>query len=117
MNDKGRLRVYGSASDISPLSIIGLENGVHYRYVTGIKSARNGEFVIEQLLINLDAGKEVARYVTTVTGAWITSDYVSGSIVMYGRYNVAITLDKIYAVYTNVSDINAIDKVSEALGA
>lgn len=116
VNDKGRLRVYGSSSDISPLSIIGLENGVHYRYVTGIKSARNGEFVIEQLLINLDTGKEVVRYVTTVTGAWITSDYVSGSIVMYGRYNVAITLDKIYAVYTNVSDINAIDKVSEALG-
>ena len=41
----------------------------------------------------------------------------SGNIVMYSRYNVAITLDKIYAVYEGVSDIYAIDKVSEGLNA
>ena len=115
VNNMGRLKVYGSSSDISPLSILGLQNGVHYRYVTGIKSAKNGELVFEQLLINLDTGGKVVYYETVIKGAWITSDYTSGNIVMYGRYNVAITLDKIYAVYANVSDIYAIDKVSESL--
>ncbi len=100
----------------SPLSINGLVDGVHYRYVIGIKSARAGHFVVEQLLINLDTNEEVVRYVTDIKGDWITEDYISGNIVMYGRYNYAITLDKIYAAYTNVSDINSIDKVSEILG-
>ena len=118
VNNLGRFgTVYGSAAEPSPLSIRGLEDGVHYRYVIGIKSAQSGKFVIEQLLINLDTNTEAAHYETTITGAWITADYISGNIVMYGRYNVAITLDKIYAVYQGVSDINAIDKVSEAIGA
>lgn len=118
VNNLGRFAtVYGSAAEPSPLSIRGLEDGVHYRYVIGIKSAQSGKFVIEQLLINLDTNTEAAHYETTITGAWITADYISGNIVMYGRYNVAITLDKIYAVYQGVSDINAIDKVSEAIGA
>lgn len=118
VNNLGRLdKVYGSASDPSPLSINGLVDGVHYRYVIGIKSAQNGSFVLQQLLLDLDTNKEVVRYETTISRGWVTEDYISGNIVMYGRYNVAITLDNIYAVYENVSDINAIDKVSEVLGA
>ena len=117
VNNQGRLGVHGSGSDPSPLSINGLVDGVHYRYVIGIKSAQSGKFVIEQLLVNLDTNTEVVRYETTITGGWITADYISGNIVMYSRYNVAITLDKIYAVYEDVSDIYAIDKVSEVLGA
>ena len=118
VNNLGRFGiVHGSADNPSPLSIRGLEDGVHYRYVIGIKSAQSGRFVIEQLLINLDTNTEAAHYETAITGSWITADFISGNIVMYGRYNVAITLDKIYAVYENVSDINGIDKVAEALGA
>ena len=121
VNNQGRLKSYGRGVDSdpnpSPLSINGLVDGVHYRYVAGIKSAKIGELVIELLLINLDTNTEEVRYETTLTGSWITADYISGNIVMYGRYNVAITLDKIYAVYENVSDIYAIDKVSEVLGA
>ena len=118
VNNFGRFpTVHGSADNPSPLSIRGLEDGVHYRYVIGIKSAQSGRFVIEQLLINLDTNTEAAHYETAITGSWITADFISGNIVMYGRYNVAITLDKIYAVYENVSDINGIDKVAEALGA
>ena len=118
VNNLGRFGiVHGSADEPSPLSIRGLKDGVHYRYVVGIKSAQSGKFVLEQLLINLDTNTEEARYETTVTGKWITSDYITGNIVMYGRYNVAITLDKIYAVYENVDNINAIDKVSEVFGA
>jgi hypothetical protein len=117
INNNGRLGVYGSSSEPSPLSINGLVDGVHYRYVIGIKSAQNGRFVIEQLLINLDTNTEAVRYETTISGSWITADYISGNIVMYSRYNVAITLDKIYAVYEGVSDIYAIDKVSEGLNA
>lgn len=52
-----------------------------------------------------------------IGNAAFTDEYLSGNIVMYGRYNEAITLDKIYAVYENVSDINAIDKVSEIVNA
>ena len=118
VNNRGRFgTVYGSADSPSPLSIRGLEDGVHYRYVIGIKSAQSGKFILEQLLINLDTNTEAAHYETTITGSWITADYISGNIVMYGRYNVAITLDKIYALYQGVSDINGIDKVSEVLGA
>ena len=90
----------------SPFSIKGLEDGVHYRYVIGIRSDKKCEL----LLINLDTNTKVMEITSNV------SMNGNGSIVMYGRYNVAITLDKIYAVYENVSDINAIDKVSEVLG-
>ena len=108
---------YQTANPVnSPLSINGLEEGVHYRYVVGIKSAQAGQLVVEQLLINLDNNTEVVKYETRITGNWITEDYISGNIVMYGRYNTAITIDKIYAVYTGVSDIKSIDKVSEILG-
>ncbi len=121
VDDQGRIGPqygYGAGGSTvnSPLSINGLVDGVHYRYVIGIKEAVAGsKIVLQQLLINLDTKEEAARYETTFTGDWITADYISGNIVMYGRYNVAITLDKIYAVYENVSDIYAIDKVSEVL--
>lgn len=118
LNNLGRLLVVdGSATEPSPLSIRGLEDGVHYRYVAGIKSATMGRVVIELLLINLDTNTEVVHYEKSISGGWLTADYISGNIVMYGGYNVATALDKIYAVYENVSDIDTIDKVSEALGA
>jgi hypothetical protein len=99
----------------SPMSVNGLVDGVHYRYVVGIKSAKAGEIVLQQLLINLDTNTEEVRYETKFTGSWITEDYISGNIVMYSRYNVNTTLDKIYPVYSNVTDINNIDKVNEGL--
>lgn len=108
---------YTTANPIaSPLSVNGLVDGVHYRYVIGIKSAAVGRIVLDQILINLDTAEKVVSYETTITGSWLTADYISGNIVMYGRYNTAITLDKIYAVYENVSDAYAIDKVKEVLG-
>ena len=118
VNNLGRLLVVDGSADVpSPLSLRGLEDGVHYRYVAGIKSATAGKVVIELLLINLDTNAEVVRYEKSISGSWITADHISGNIVMYSRYNVAITLDKIYAIYQDVSDIYAIDKVSEVLGA
>ena len=103
----------------SPLSIRGLEDGVHYRYVVGIKSAyvdgANVKVTLELLLINLDTNEEVVRYNTAAHIVLKNMQAVSGNIVMYGRYNTGITLDKIYALYTGVSDINAIDKVAEVL--
>ncbi|MBQ8429366.1 MAG: hypothetical protein IJX30_04660 [Clostridia bacterium] len=115
----GRFSNYGYQTNSpinSPLSINGLEDGVHYRYIAGIKSAKAGEIVIELLLINLDTSKEVVRYETKITGDWITADYISGSIVMYSRYNQAITLDKIYKVYTGVSSAYDIDLVKTVIG-
>ena len=103
----------------SPLSINGLVEGTHYRYVIGIKSATPNGIVLDIMLLNLDENTKVVEYLNTSIGksGGYTNDYLSGNIVMYGRYNAAITLDKIYAVYENVSDINAIDKVSEVLNA
>ena len=106
---------FGSAADPSPLSIRGLADGVHYRYVAGVKEAQVGKVVIELLLINLDENKVVVRYEKELNDTAFTAEYCSGSIVMYGRYNAAITLDKIYSVYQNVSDIYEIDVVVEAL--
>ena len=101
----------------SPLSIRGLEDGVHYRYVAGIKSAAAGKIVLELLLINLDTKTEVVHYEVNISGNWITDEYLShANIVMYGRFNEAITLDKVYAVYENIGTVYAIDKVAEAIG-
>ena len=99
----------------SPLSINGLEDGVHYRYVAGIKSAQTGKFTVELLLINLDTNAEVVRYETDISGSWITASYLNGNIVMYGRYNTAITLDKVYPAYTGVSSAYNIDLVKSAI--
>ena len=116
----GRVGVqYGYKTDNpvnSPLSINGLEDGVHYRYVAGIKGAKAGEIILDLLLINLDTKTEVVRYEVKLNGDWITEDYLSaGNIVMYGRFNTPITLDKVYAVYGNIGSVYAIDIVAEAL--
>lgn len=103
--------------ETSPLSVNGLVEGTHYRYVIGIKSAEVGKIVIEQLLINLDTNEEVVRYETEITGSWATAEYITGNIVMYGRYNVAITLDKVYAVQTNVASAYDLDLVKDVLNA
>ena len=100
----------------SPLSIRGLVDGVHYRYVVGIKSASVGSVTLEFLLINLDTGAKVDYQTKALTDTAFTADYITGNIVLYGRYYTPITLDRIYPAYTNVSDIYAIDKVAEILG-
>ena len=100
----------------SKMPINALEDGVHYRWVIGIKSATTGKVVIEALLINLDTGAKVDYQTKELTDTAFTADYITGNIVLYGRYINAITLDKIYPVYTNVSDIYSIDKVAEILG-
>ena len=117
LNNLGRLGAYGSAAEPSPLSIRGLQDGVHYRYVIGIKSATAGSFVLQLLLLNLDTGEEMVSYERSFSGSCFTEEYLSGNIVMYSGYNAAITLDKIYAVCEDVSDIYEIDIVTEVLGA
>ncbi|MBQ8230125.1 MAG: hypothetical protein IJZ32_05475 [Clostridia bacterium] len=119
IDNQGRLGQFGynnTEGSEAPFSVNQLVEGTHYRYVIGVKSAAAGNAVFELLLINLDTNEKVAHKEHTASGSW-GADFVSGNIVMYGRYNYAITLDKIYDVYENVSDINAIDKVSEVLGA
>ena len=101
----------------SPLSIRGLQDGVHYRYVAGIKAiAKESKYVIslELLLINLDTNEVVVKY-DTGRNIQMSINYDSGNVAMYSRYNTGIKLDKIYPIYTNVSNINAIDKVAEIL--
>lgn len=106
---------YGSASEPSPMSERGLQDGVHYRYVIGIKSVTVGKVVLELLLINLDTKTEVVRYERTLEDTAFTAEFCTGNIVMYGKYNVAITLDKIYAIYQDVTDIYKIDLVQSVL--
>lgn len=109
-----------TGATMSPLSIRGLEDGVHYRYVAGIKTAKEengkGRIVLELLLINLDTNTEVVRYEWSEATVGLYSLISGGSIVMYSRFNEAITLDKIYPIYEDVSSVYSIDKVSEILG-
>ncbi len=107
---------WGSASSASPMSINGLVDGVHYRWIIGIKSAVEGKVVLEALLLNLDTNTKVDYQTKELSDTAFTAEYLSGNIVIYGRYMKAITLDRIYPAYTNVSDIYAIDKVAEILG-
>lgn len=109
----GNFGYNGTEGTESPFSVNELQDGVHYRYIIGIKSASAGTAKLELMLLNLDTNTKIDHR----TYENIKDNAISGNIVMYGRYNVAITLDKIYDVYENVSDINAIDKVSEVLNA
>ena len=106
---------FGGEDEPSPLSLRGLVDGVRYRYVAGIKSVESGKVTLELLLINLDAGEEVVRYTRELVGAYFNDKFATGNIVMYGRYNAAITLDKIYAVYKNVESVYEIDVVAAAI--
>lgn len=124
IDNLGRLGQFGFAgTEANPtqpaaaFSINELQNDVHYRYIIGIKSASTGKVTFELMLLNLDTNEQVDYKTCDCSNAAFTNDYLSGNIVMYGRYNVAITLDRIYAVYKNVSNINDIDKVSEVLNA
>ncbi len=101
----------------SPLSINGLVEGTHYRYAVGVKEATVGQIVFRLILINLDTNEMLVDYEYKVQQSWVTEEYLAGgNVVMYGRYNTAITLDKVYAAYTGVTDIKKIDKVAEVLG-
>ena len=117
IDNLGRLNGYlgynNTAGSESPFSINQLQDGVHYRYVIGVKSVQVGKVTFELMLINLDTNTRVDYKTYEGSNAAFTNNYLSGNIVMYGRYNVAITLDKVYAVYEDVSDIYQIDKVSE----
>ena len=107
--------------EVSPLSIRGLEDGVHYRLVAGIKTAcvesnTKGRIVIELLLINLDTNEEVIYYEWSEATEGLYNLIDGGNIILYSRFNEEVTFDKIYAIYEGVSDIKAIDKVAEVLG-
>ena len=109
-----------AGTTVSPLSIRGLEDGVHYRYVVGIKTVKEesttkGRIVLDIMLINLDTKQEVVRYEWSEATVALHDLIDGGNIVMYGRYNTAITLDKIYPVYTKIGSIYAIDLVTNAL--
>ena len=111
---------FGSADSPSPMSERGLQDGVRYRYVIGVKSAQiangetKGKVVLQLMLINLDTKTVVADYSKELSDIAFTTEYLSGNVVMYGKYNVAITLDKIYPIYQNVADIDDIDLVQSA---
>ena len=109
-----------AGTTVSPLSIRGLEDGVHYRYVVGIKTVKEesttkGRIVLDIMLINLDTKQEVVRYEWSEATVALHDLIDGGNIIMYGRYNTAITLDKIYPVYTKIGSIYAIDLVTNAL--
>ncbi len=103
----------------SPLSIRGLKDGVHYRYVVGLKKLQSegtkARIEVELLLLNLDTNEEVVKYNMVDARESTVSLLAGGSIVMYSRYNTGIKLDKIYALYSGVTDIYAIDAVAEVL--
>lgn len=112
---------FGSADSPSPMSERGLQDGVHYRYVIGVKSAQasvgetKGKVLLQLMLINLDTHTVMADYEKELSDTAFTENYLSGNVVMYGKYNVAITLDKIYPIYQDVADIDDIDVVKAGL--
>ena len=112
---------FGSVDSPSPMSERGLRDGVHYRYVIGVKSATvsdgetKGKVVMQLMLINLDTNTVEADYEKELSDLAFTENYLSGNVVMYGKYNVELTLDKIYPIYQNVTDIDNIDVVKSGL--
>jgi hypothetical protein len=58
----------------------------------------------------------VQRYEKELKDSAFTAEFCTGNIVMYGKYNVAIKLDKIYTVYQNVTDVDEIDVVKSVIG-
>ncbi len=107
------------ASDPSPASREGLQEGVNYRYIVGYTNpiyateTTKGSIVVHMLLINLDTEEIVYDLRKTLnandsTGP-IEQGMLTGSIVLYGSYGVNTYWNNIRLVEKNVSSIYDLD--------
>ncbi|MBQ3019633.1 MAG: InlB B-repeat-containing protein [Clostridia bacterium] len=104
-----------SAFKDSALGRANLVDGTHYRVIMGFtKGSDHGAngITLHWYLYNLDTNEVVEN---STLGSWnfftgsnadvgnMTLDDLVGSIVLYGKFGVECTLDKVYGVYENTS--------------
>ena len=101
----------------SALGRANLVDGTHYRVIMGFtEHAESARITLKWCLYNLDTNTVVEESSMSSWGFFtgsnaqtgnMTRDQLSGSIVLYGKFGVACTIDKLYGVYedTNISKI------------
>ena len=97
----------------SSLARANLEDGIRYRVIMGITRGENEQsFTLQYLLYDLTNGEEVERISQTTWNFFtgtdakvgnMTLDDLVGSIVLYGKFGVENTLDRIYGVFENTT--------------
>ena len=95
----------------SALGIANLEDGTHYRVIMGFtEHSTYSKITLKWYLYNLDTNTVVEESSMSTWGFFtgsheavgnMTRDQLKGSIVLYGRFGVACTIDKIHGVFEN----------------
>ena len=95
----------------SPLGRANLVDGTHYRVIMGFTGSGSA-ITLHWYLYNLDTGSKVEQSSMTTwnffTGSNaqvgnMTINDLSGSIVLYGKFGVACTLDKVHGVFEDTT--------------
>ncbi len=115
VNTGGSFGREGWASNPHPTSRVGLQDGVHYRYIVGYSDAvagtadSNGYLTLRMLLVNLDTKEIVVDMTKELDGnsqtGKLESKHFEGKIVLYANYGVTTKWDNIRLVEENVLDI------------
>ncbi len=118
VNTGGSFGREGWPSAPHPASRVGLEDGVHYRYIVGYtnpvagtanKSGERGSITLRMLLVNMDTGEIVVDMTKKLSGneqtGVLEERHFKGSIVLYANYAVTTTWDNIELISENVADI------------
>ena len=103
----------------SALGRANLVDGTHYRVIMGFtEHAESARITLKWCLYNLDTNTVVEESSMSSWGFFtgsnaqagnMTRDQLSGSIVLYGKFGVETTIDKLHGVYkdTNIGDLAA----------
>ena len=101
---------------VAKLARANLDDSTQYRVIMGFTKASSTTFSLKYMLYNLTDDVVVEEVEQTswnfFTGSNdavgnMTLDNLSGSIVLYGKFNTTCTIDKLHGVYenTNITDI------------
>ncbi|MBP3422207.1 MAG: hypothetical protein J6K86_00410, partial [Clostridia bacterium] len=103
----------------SALGRANLVDGTHYRVIMGFtEHAENAKITLKWCLYNLDTNEVVEERSMSSWGFFtgsnaqvgnMTRDQLSGSIVLYGKFGVECTVDKLHGVFKNttIADVQA----------
>ena len=100
----------------SKLGRANLADGTHYRVIMGFEKSGTAAITLNWYLYNLDTATVVEQSSMTTWGFFtgsnaevnsMTQDDLVGSIVLYGKFGVACTLDKVWGVFedTTIADV------------
>ncbi|MBP3422732.1 MAG: hypothetical protein J6K86_03095, partial [Clostridia bacterium] len=103
--------IAGSKAEPSPISTYVLSSQEHYegyRAIIGVADAGNGNVTLQIYVVNRVSGEVVADYAKTYNATVKT--YSEGSIVLYGQFDHATEVERLYPVEEDTTLENLIEK-------